>query len=113
MSTATRETSSRATGNTTTNAPRLASTVRELTAAIGVNNQTTLHMIHSDQTGHVKDSGERRIPNQKTKRPLTAAPQGTQTDHGSNAPANRATDAVRPRESPVNAREVHRSSQAR
>jgi excisionase family DNA binding protein len=73
MSTAGRGTSGRAKGNITADVPRLAWTVREFAAAIGVNYQTALHMVHSGQVGHFKAGGEYRIPNQELERLMTEA----------------------------------------
>jgi excisionase family DNA binding protein len=76
MSTATaRGTSGRAKGNITADVPRLAWTVREFAAAIGVNYQTALRMVHSGQVGHFKAGGEYRIPNQELERLVTEASQ--------------------------------------
>jgi excisionase family DNA binding protein len=73
MSTAARGTSNRAKGNIAADVPRLAWTVREFAAAIGVNYQTALRMIHSGQVGHFKAGGEYRIPDQEIQRLLAAA----------------------------------------
>ena len=52
MSTAARGTSGRAKGSITADVPRLAWTVREFAAAIGVNYQTALRMVHDGQVGY-------------------------------------------------------------
>jgi excisionase family DNA binding protein len=73
MSTVARGTSDRAKGNITADVPRLAWTVREFAAAIGVNYQTALRMVHNGQVGHFKAGGEYRIPNQDLERLVTVA----------------------------------------
>lgn len=75
MTIAARGTSDRAKGNITADVPRLAWTVREFAAAIGVNYQTALRMVHSGQVGHFKAGGEYRIPNVEIERLLTGAPE--------------------------------------
>lgn len=77
MSTAARGTSSRAKGNITADVPRLAWTVREFAAAIGVNYQTALRMIHDGQVGHFKAGGEYRIPQAEIERLLIGASRDT------------------------------------
>jgi excisionase family DNA binding protein len=72
MSSAARGTSSRAKGTINAAVPRLAWTVREFAAAIGINYQTALRMIHSGQVGHFKAGGEYRIPDAEVERLLVS-----------------------------------------
>jgi excisionase family DNA binding protein len=78
MTRAARGTSSRAKGNITANVPRIAWSVREFAAAIGVNYQTGLAMIHSGEVGHFKAGGEYRIPQAEIERLLSQASQRQQ-----------------------------------
>lgn len=75
MSIAARGTSNRAKGNIKADVPRLAWTVREFAAAINVNYQTALAMIHTGQVGHFKAGGEYRIPHAEVERLLADASQ--------------------------------------
>lgn len=73
MSRAARGTSSRAKGNIQADVPRIAWTVREFAAAIGVNYQTALAMVHDGTVGHFKAGGEYRIPHSEIERLLSEA----------------------------------------
>ncbi|HET9142450.1 helix-turn-helix domain-containing protein [Actinophytocola sp.] len=71
----TRRASNRAKGNIQADVPRLAWTVREFAAAIGVNYQTALRMVHQGKVGHFKAGGEFRIPHKEIERLLAEASQ--------------------------------------
>jgi excisionase family DNA binding protein len=73
MTTAARGSSNRAKGNIKADVPRIAWTVREFAAAINVNYQTALAMIHTGQVGHFRAGGEYRIPNSEIERLLAEA----------------------------------------
>jgi excisionase family DNA binding protein len=68
-----RGTSNRAKGNIKANAHRIAWSVREFAATIGVNYQTALAMVHNGDVGYFKAGGEYRIPQPEIDRLLSEA----------------------------------------
>lgn len=70
---AARGTSTRAKGNIQADVPRIAYTVTEFAAGIGVNYQTALRMVHSGDVGHFPVGGEYRIPVAEVERLINEA----------------------------------------
>ena len=84
MSKMARGTSNRAKGNIDADVPRLAWSVREFAAAMGINYQTALGMIHDGTLGYFKAGAEYRIPNSEVERLLQeASNRGTSDYHKS------------------------------
>jgi excisionase family DNA binding protein len=70
---AARGTSKRAKGNIPADVPRIAYSVTEFAAGIGVNYQTALRMVHRGEVGHFLAGSEFRIPVSEVKRLIDEA----------------------------------------